>query len=1241
MRKQILHLSLLAISLLGLSGGLSAQVNLALTATANHSGGGVTTFGPQNYNDGVITRGANVFGWVSTAGNPSTTSWHEYRWSSAQTVQRIRIFTDNATTRTLTGGTVQVWNGTAFTNITTFSVTASLQYDVVLPTPQTTTIIRITNHVTSGAQASNPSICEIQVFGPDRTWDAQVTDVRVPDLCTGTQSVTATVRNGGRNAWDSVLVGWQVNGVTQSNTWLRQRITAGSSVNVVLGSFNFSTGGNQVVRAFATRPNTIRDSLPANDTFRKVIPIRLQPNTTSVVNQTQCGSGFGRHVANTQTGMKTLWFGRFPNPVLMGVGDNINGTQVLHSNGTSPRTYQFDALTHNGFLDTLRSAMTETWSYTGGAGNADKGYFWDMRPKANLLFTQLDISLSEAGVSNTYDVDFYYRRGTSEFNESNPAGWVLFHRQRVTNGLTAGVGVVQPIQRIDIPDMYLRRDTLYAFYMVVRQASINLRTHAVQTTIQRQNDYVNIERGALSAVGAFSFTFARGFIPELRVYTEPGCVSTSTAVQTITVNPRPIGAESVKSTPFKTTRPSTLGIQADPDIVAHPDTLAYTLTPPTGYSNSDHGTRWMISSVTVTTRNGFTVPASNYNAVVPTTTAPAKFWLFPAKNLTDSVIAVRTTFRDMIGFNCDSTVTRWIRVAPRADVNFTFTSPTCDGEDVAFENLSTVTSGGMNHKWYFGDGDSSDAKNPVHRYPTHGSYNARLVVTTDPFGYVTSKTIVVNVTEIPKVNFTRNNACAGGNTQFTNTTTYGGTGTVNYSWDFGDGVGKSTLRNPTYKYTKTGGYPVTLTATVNGCSNSITKNTYLFDRPVAAYDLPAGKNCAREGLAFNNKSTIANGRAGNMWDFGDGTIGTVEDPVHNYATNGSYSVRLISISEFGCADTVSKTLVVNEKPTASFTFGQVCLNRPVLFSNTSQHSIGLNPQYFWRFSDGQTSATRDASRTWNIPSPRTVTLAVIPFNGCVDSVSATVVPGILPDINFSTQDACSGQEVNLANFTTAPQGNVVYDWDFGDGNTSTQRVPKPVYNVTTTRTYNVKLKAQVIGGCMDSLVKTVTIFELPKCDFTINDIYKPGHRAFSFNPSVTNYPYYRWTFGEGGNSNAANAEYQYTYDGPFTVTLTARNAVGCECSSTRQISVLNLGLADLNGQTIRFYPNPASDLLNVDMDIRGKASISLIDASGRTVLVRSLDASKSVNVAELPAGVYQAMVQMDGATASARIVISR
>jgi len=1229
---------LLALLLMAAS-GLRAQVNLALTATPNHSGGGLnsTGYGPSNYNDKVIAAG--VFGWVATSGNPSTTSWHEYAWSSPQTIQRIRIYNDATTTRTLTGGTVQVWNGSAFTNVTTFSVAAQMTFDITLPSPQTTTIIRITNHVTSGSQTSNPAIREIEVFGPNRTWDAAVTALSMPGVCGGSRTITATVTNSGRSAWDSVRVGYTVNGVLQSNTWLKQRLTAGSSTNVSF-TYNFTTSGNYTIRAFTSRPNNITDSSAANDTFSFATRLFTQPATASVIDQVQCGSGFPLHKAVKQSG-RTIWFDKYYNIFTMAAGDSVYGKTKLFPNGTSPRTYTFDAITLNGISDTFSTSLLNTWSYTGGASPQQKGYFFDLRTKADMLFTGFDAVISDATQAQ-YQVEVYYRNGTSSGNYANSSGWVSCGKTSITNTFNA-FGSKQPTVRIDINDMFLLSGQTYGFYMVVLDAVQSLRTHCEQTTMTTGNNYVDLVPGALSAVGLFSTTFATGFRPEIRLHIEPGCASSSAATQKITVNPRPIGAESVASTPYKSTRIGTPGFRGSPDIVAHKDTISFELTPPTGYTNAGHGSTWRITSITARTNNGFTVPVANYTAANPGSSSNAKMWFHPTSSMIDSLVNVRITFQDLGPYNCDSTVERWIRVAPRSKPNFTFTSPTCDGQDVAFENLSTVSSGGMDFKWYFGDGDSSDAKNPVKRFKGSGTFKVRLVVTTIPFGYVNDTTINVVVTEIPKVNFTKNNSCEGSNTNFNNTTTYGGSGTVTYSWDFGDGKGKSIVKSPSYRYTTPGGYPVTLTATVNGCAASITKNTYLFHRPKSSFDLPSGKNCAREDATFTNKSTIGAGNVGSLWDFGDGELGTVVNPSHKYATDGSFSVRLIAISEFGCSDTMTKTLVIKEKPKAAFVNGQVCLNKPVSFSNTSQHSSTLNPQYLWRFSDGQTSATKDASRTWTTPGPRKITLILTPFNNCVDSVSATVEPGILPNVNFTIENNCSGKEINIANLSDAPQGEIRYAWDFGNGNISTERVPKPVYNIATSRTFNVTLKAQVLGGCLDSLVKTVTIFELPKCDFTIADIYKNGNRAFSFTPGVTNYSYYRWTFGDGGNSNLPASEYQYTYDGPFTVTLTARNSAGCECQSTRILNVLNLGVDDVAAAGIRVYPNPASGMLNIDLPVTGsKMSVSLLDATGRLVMADQLYAAQNkLHVDKLPAGLYQVIVTVDGVSTTTRVVVGR
>ncbi|MEY3982863.1 MAG: hypothetical protein RL160_420 [Bacteroidota bacterium] len=1229
---------LLALLLMS-AGGLRAQVNLALTGTPNHSGGGLnsTGYGPSNYNDKVIAAG--VFGWVQTLGNPSTSSWHEYSWSSPQTIQRIRFYTDNTTTRTLTGGTVQVWNGSTFTNVMTFSVSPQLMFDITLPSPQTTTIIRITNHVTTGSQNTNPSLREIEVYGPNRTWDAAVTNLSMPGVCGGSRTITATVTNSGRSAWDSVRVGFSVDGTVQSNSWLVQRINSGSSANVNF-TYNFTGTGAYTIKAFTSLPNNKTDTAITNDTFTLVSNVFAQPSTTKVVDQVQCGSGYPLHKAQKQTG-RTIWFDKYYNPFVLAAGDSVYGKTKLYPNGTLPNYYKFDAITLNGISDTFSTSLLNTWSYAGGTSPQQKGYFFDIRTKADMLFTGFDAVISDASQAQ-YQVEVYYREGTATGYESTSAGWVSCGKTSITNTFNS-FGVKQPTVLIDINDMYLLSGKTYGFYMVVLDAVQSLRTHCEQTTLATGNTYVDLLPGALSAVGLFSFTYTRGFRPEVRLHIEPGCASTTAATQNITVNPRPIGAESVASTPYKSSRMGTPGFRGSPDIVAHKDTISFELTPPTGYANADHGTTWTITSFTAITNNGYIIPAANYTVSNPGATANAKMWFHPTSSIIDSLVNVRITFQDLGLYNCDSTVERWIRVAPKAKPNFTFTSPTCDGQDVAFENTSTVSSGGMEYKWYFGDGDSSDAKNPVHRFKTSGTWKVKLIVTTIPYGYVTDTTIDVVVTEIPKVNFTKNNSCEGSATNFQNTTTYGGTGTVIYSWDFGDGKGTSTLRNPSYKYSSPGGYAVTLTASVNGCASSITKNTYLFHRPKASFDLPSGKNCAREAGSFTNKSTIGAGNVGSLWDFGDGDLGTVVNPVHAYATEGSYNVRLIAISEFGCADTMTKVLVIKEKPMASFVNGQVCLNKPVTFSNTSQHSSGLNPQYFWRFSDGQTSATKDASRTWNTPGPRKITLIVTPFNSCVDSVSAMVEPGILPNVNFTLENNCSGKEINIANLSDAPQGDIVYAWDFGNGNTSTERVPKPVYNITTSRTFNVTLKAQVLGGCLDSLVKTVTVFELPKCDFTINDIYKNGHRAFSFTPGVTNYSFYRWTFGDGGNSNQASTEYQYTYDGPFTVTLTARNSAGCECQSTRILNVLNLGVSDVAAAGIRVYPNPATGYLNVDLPAAAaNTTVSLLDATGRLVLTEKLGAAQNkLRVEQLPAGLYQVVVTVDGVSSTTRVVVGR
>jgi len=107
--------------------------NLALTATASHSGGGATTYGPQNYNDNVIPAFGNTpWGWVSTSG------WIEYVWTTPQTFDKVKFFKDN---RPMTICTLQYWNAMTSAYVDFYNYNSAVVPDdsVTFPAVTTTT----------------------------------------------------------------------------------------------------------------------------------------------------------------------------------------------------------------------------------------------------------------------------------------------------------------------------------------------------------------------------------------------------------------------------------------------------------------------------------------------------------------------------------------------------------------------------------------------------------------------------------------------------------------------------------------------------------------------------------------------------------------------------------------------------------------------------------------------------------------------------------------------------------------------------------------------------------------------------------------------------------------------------------------------------------------------------------------------------------------------------------------------
>ncbi|MBW2278987.1 MAG: hypothetical protein JRF63_15955, partial [Deltaproteobacteria bacterium] len=149
--------------------------NVAPSATATSSGGGSTTYGPTQMNNGTL-QSSCAFCWISAGSTPGT-AWVQYVWSSPQELFGMWIDTQPAMSsvcsssgRSLDGGTVQYWDGSVWVDVEVFSDMADDWYPSSVPIefipPITTTQLRIygVHADTIGSQKSNPMIFEWEVY---------------------------------------------------------------------------------------------------------------------------------------------------------------------------------------------------------------------------------------------------------------------------------------------------------------------------------------------------------------------------------------------------------------------------------------------------------------------------------------------------------------------------------------------------------------------------------------------------------------------------------------------------------------------------------------------------------------------------------------------------------------------------------------------------------------------------------------------------------------------------------------------------------------------------------------------------------------------------------------------------------------------------------------------------------------------------------------------------------------------
>jgi PKD repeat protein len=159
---------------------------------------------------------------------------------------------------------------------------------------------------------------------------------------------------------------------------------------------------------------------------------------------------------------------------------------------------------------------------------------------------------------------------------------------------------------------------------------------------------------------------------------------------------------------------------------------------------------------------------------------------------------------------------------------------------------------------------------------------------------------------------------AGNPIQFSDLSTGEPVGYTSWLWNFGDGS-TSTQQNPIYSYAANGLYTVSLKSSLvanASVTNTTTKTGYINVTSailsVPVVDFSASPTIAAVGSTVTFVDASTNSPASWLWNFGDGSESSIQNPSHIYSSVGNYTVTLNATNTYGTG-TLSKTNYIQIK----------------------------------------------------------------------------------------------------------------------------------------------------------------------------------------------------------------------------------------------------------------------------------------------------------------------------------------
>jgi len=488
----------------------------------------------------------------------------------------------------------------------------------------------------------------------------------------------------------------------------------------------------------------------------------------------------------------------------------------------------------------------------------------------------------------------------------------------------------------------------------------------------------------------------------------------------------------------------------------------------------------------------------------------------------------------------------------------------CENQTLLFQNTSIGP--GVTSVWYFGDGSSSTNTNVLHTYYAGGSFTVKLIASAG--GCTDSATKVIYVRSAPAITITHTPAhpCpAPVNVQLSSNAPSGTT----FLWSLGDGT-TSNLANPSITYNKDSTFPVSLSATVNGCTYVLSDTIIIYHLIIHADSPFVAAGCSNTPFpfllnAYDNPpftSPYPYPPVSYTTNYGDGSAVSTQHLSHHAYTNpGQYNAIMTLTTVNGCtmADTVN--VFIGQKPildSVTLTPRTVC-RRDTVYIQTYAHGqqpLNYTYSYITTLAGSEETGLNDTliKHVFASSGPWQVVVKVSNY-GCPSDSDTFNVTVNSPSTSILANNSCR-QPLSVS-FNNNSIGVTSSEWYFGDGDSSSVFAPSHTYPATGA--YYAQFTAyNSTSGCRDTATSLINILNFkPKIITPDTAVCQRGILNFTASYNSPNPPpqNYGWYIGGLLGSSTTQFSYPFNITGYTTVTLVEQDYNNCYDTTYQKILV--------------------------------------------------------------------------------------